>query len=127
MAWQEHSVHWPELSGADAQQAQHQLVQKMAELSAGLGDAELWQKKPAHMLLIAGVELFGLPKAVDGAAVKAASEAGRKAALSELNAKNSGKAGLAAATGAAKNESPVLTDEEQIMKGIESAFASKMF
>ena len=99
---------WPELGSRS-----RELIPRMVEISAGYGDRDLWMKQPAGIMRLAAMELLGMPRAVDNAAISAASAAGRDNALRELNEKRQGKAGLAAATGL-RVADQVMTEDEQI-------------
>ena len=82
---------FPEAKGKEQQK---ELISKMVEVSRGYGDPMLWKKNPAGMLKQAALELYGVPKQIDQAAIDAAVAAAKQQTAAAINAKESAKTGL---------------------------------
>lgn len=83
---------FPEAKGKEQQK---ELISKMVEVSRGYGDPMLWKKNPAGMLKQAALELYGVPKQIDQAAIDAAVAAAKQQAAASAGARESSKTGLA--------------------------------
>ena len=77
-----------------------------------------WTNNPGVFLQQAALRLYGLPKQIDQDAINQAVEKGKANALAELQAKESGKSGLAAASTVVPAKA---TEEEDILSGIRAA------
>lgn len=122
-AWQQAACetvqHWPQI-----RQDMPAVLHKMVEISRRYGDETLWQRAPGGLMREAAVELFGMPRRSDPAAlaeaVRQAHQQGRQQALQQQ-----AKAGLAPHISQQQPAAP--SAEEQIIRDMMRARSSAIF
>lgn len=101
-------------------EAQRHILDEAVKLSQALGDGKLWTKDPS-ILQFAAIKALGMPKEINQAAITAAEERGKQAALAELAAKEAAKVGKTITTNNNLETTEPMSEEDRIRAEIAGA------